>query len=64
MVKISEFIGQVIKENKKITWSTKKETLLSVMMVIVMVAVASLFFLGTDVVIYKLVNEVLNIGVK
>ncbi len=64
MVKISEFIDQVIKENKKITWSTKKETLLSVMMVIVMVAVASLFFLGTDVVIYKLVNEVLNIGVK
>ncbi len=64
MVKISEFVDQVLKENKKITWSTKKETLVSVMMVFIMVVIAALFFLGADAAIYKLVNLVLNIGVK
>lgn len=64
MLKIGEFIDQVVKENKKITWSTKKETVVSVMLVVVMVIVASLFFLGIDVVIYKLISSILNLGVK
>jgi len=63
MTKVTEFIGQVVKETRKISWSTKKETLGSLAMVIVMVIIASLFFLGVDVVMYKLVNIILNLGV-
>lgn len=64
MAKISEFIDQVVKENKKITWASKKEIMVSVIMVILMVAVASLCFLGIDVLLYKLINIALNIGGK
>lgn len=64
MVKVVEFIDQVIKETKKITWSNRKETMMSMMLVLVMVVIASLFFLGVDVVIYKLVSLVLNLGVN
>ena len=64
MLKVMEFIDQVAKETKKITWSTRKETTVSMMLVIVMVIIASLFFLGADVVIYKLVSTILNLGVN
>lgn len=64
MLKVVEFIDQVVKETKKITWSTKKETMVSMMLVLVMVVIASLFFLGADVVIYKLISSILNLGVN
>lgn len=63
MVKVTEFIDQVVKETRKINWSTRKETMMSLTMVIVMVVIASLFFLGVDMVMYKLVNLILNLGV-
>ena len=63
MMKVTEFVDQVVKETRKINWSTRKETLGSLAMVIVMVVIASLFFLGVDMVMYKLVNIILNLGV-
>ncbi|MEK6734002.1 MAG: preprotein translocase subunit SecE [Pseudomonadota bacterium] len=64
MVKVAEFIDQVRKEARKISWSTRKETTLSVMMVFGMVVVASLFFLLVDMTMYKVVNFLLNVGVN
>ena len=64
MLKVTEFIDQVTRETRKVTWSTKKETMVSVTMVFIMVIIASLFFLGVDVVMYKLVNIILNLGVN
>jgi preprotein translocase subunit SecE len=64
MVKVKEFIGQVIKETSKITWSTRKETSVSVMLVLVMVLLASLFFLLVDMSAYKAVQMLLNLGVN
>jgi preprotein translocase subunit SecE len=63
MVKVTEFIDQVVKESRRISWSSKKETISSVVMVVIIVLVASLFFLGIDMVVYKLINLILNIGV-
>lgn len=63
MVKVTEFIDQVIKESRRISWSNKKETISSVTMVIIIVLLASLFFLGIDMVMYKLINVILNLGV-
>lgn len=63
-MKVKEFIGQVIKETSKITWSTRKETSVSVMLVLVMVLLASLFFLLVDMSAYKAVQMLLNLGVN
>lgn len=64
MLKVKRFIDQVIKETSKITWSTRKETSVSVMLVVVMVIIASLFFLLVDVGAYKLIQLLLNLGVN
>ncbi|MBV9078037.1 MAG: preprotein translocase subunit SecE [Methylobacteriaceae bacterium] len=57
-----EFLAQVRAEGEKVTWPTRKETLVTSAMVFVMVVVASAFFLFTDFVLQKLVGLVLGIG--
>jgi preprotein translocase subunit SecE len=64
MLKVLEFIGQVKEEVRKITWSSKKETVMSVIMVVVVVFFASLFFLLVDMGVYKVVQLLLNLGVS
>jgi len=64
MLKVTEFIDQVVKETGKISWSTRKETTVSVMMVIVMVIIASLLFLLVDTALHKVVQLLLNLGVN
>ena len=51
-----KFIQQVRQETGKVTWPTRKETLVSTGMVFVMVILAALFFF--------LVDQVLSAGVK
>ena len=64
MLKVTEFIDQVVKETKKISWSTRKETTVSMMMVFGMVLIASLFFLLVDMTMYKVIQLLLNFGVN
>ena len=64
MLKVTEFVDQVVKEAKKITWSSRKETSLSVMLVFGMVVIASLFFFLVDMTMYKIVQLLLNLGVN
>jgi preprotein translocase subunit SecE len=64
MLKVTEFIDQVVKETGKISWSTRKETTVSMMMVIVMVIIASLLFLLVDTALHKIVQLLLNLGVN
>lgn len=54
-----EFIQQVRQETNKVTWPTRKETIITTIMVLIMVAVASVFFLGVDAVLRWIVNFVL-----
>lgn len=63
-MKFKEFAGQVVKEAKKITWSSRKETSLSVMMVFAMVLIASLFFFLVDMGMYRIIQFCLNLGVN
>ena len=51
-----KFIQQVRQETAKVTWPTRKETLISTGMVFVMVILAALFFF--------LVDQVLSAGIK
>ena len=57
-----EFAQQVRQEFFKITWPTRKETMMTTMMVFIMVILASLFFLLSDLVIRQIVDLVLGIG--
>ena len=64
MAKVSpfKFLQEVREETAKVTWPTRKETMITTAMVFVMVAVASIFFLVADQVIRILVTFVLGIG--
>ena len=58
MAKISplQFLQQVRQETSKVTWPTRKETMISTVMVFIMVIIAALFFFAVD--------QVLSAGVK
>lgn len=56
-----KFLQEVRQEVSKVTWPTRNETLVSTIMVLVMVALASLFFLLADQIISWLIQTVLSI---
>ncbi len=58
----AEFLQQVRNEGAKVTWPTRKETLVTTGMVFFMVIVASLFFLVVDQVCRFAVSLVLGLG--
>ncbi len=64
MAKISpgEFVRQVRQEGSKVTWTSRKETGTSTVMVFVMVILAALFFFGVDLVLAEVVQLVLRLG--
>jgi len=55
-----EFVEQVRSETSKVTWPTRKETIVTTIMVMIMVFFASLFFLGADTVLSWIVGLVLG----
>lgn len=57
-----EFLAQVRSEGEKVTWPTRKETMITSAMVFVMAVVASIFFLLADFIMQKAVALVLGIG--
>ncbi len=57
-----EFLRQVRQETSKVTWPTRKETLITTAMVFVMGAVAALFFFLVDMVLRTGVQFVLGLG--
>jgi len=57
-----EFFQQVRAEARKVTWPTRRETLITTAMVFVMVVLASLFFLVADQILSFVVAQVLQIG--
>jgi preprotein translocase subunit SecE len=46
-----EFLQEVRQETRKITWPTQKETMITTVMVLIMVVLASGFFLVVDAVL-------------
>jgi preprotein translocase subunit SecE len=51
-----EFLREVRSEANKVTWPTRKELTVSTIMVMIMVVVASLFFLGVDAILKWVVD--------
>ena len=58
----AEFVRQVRQEVSKVTFPTRRETLISAVMVLVMVVIAGVFFLITDNVIQLFIKVVLGLG--
>jgi preprotein translocase subunit SecE len=56
-----QFLQQVRQETSKVTWPSRNEVLISTIMVLVLVAFASLFFLAADQLISWLVGLMLSI---
>jgi preprotein translocase subunit SecE len=57
-----EFIQQVRAEGSKVTWPTRRETLITTGIVILMVIVASIFFVSVDQAIRLAVGFILSLG--
>lgn len=57
-----QFIQEVRKEVDKVTWPTRKEVWVTTLAVLVMVTVASIFFMIADLVLGSAVNFILGLG--
>lgn len=56
------FIRQVRQEASKVTWPSRKETMVTTGMVFVMVFIASMFFFMVDLGIQSVVKFILSLG--
>jgi len=57
-----EFIQQVRAEATKVTWPTRRETLITTGLVLLMVVVASLFFVSVDQAIRLALTFIMSLG--
>ncbi len=60
-MKYLNFLKEVKQEGKKIVWPTRKETLITTAMVLLMVLIFSIFFLLVDNIIAWLVKSLMGL---
>jgi preprotein translocase subunit SecE len=60
--KPAQFFREVKQEAAKVTWPTRKETLVTTLMVFVMVVVVALFFFLVDRVLNFGIGQILGLG--
>ncbi|NOZ67066.1 MAG: preprotein translocase subunit SecE [Alphaproteobacteria bacterium] len=56
----AEFVRQVRQETSKVVWPTRKETMVTTIMVFIMAAVMAVFFLGVDQLLSYLIKLILG----
>ncbi len=59
----AQFVSEVRQEAAKVTWPSRKETILTTIMVCIMAIIASIFFLFADAFISRFVDWLLKLGV-
>ena len=57
-----EFLQQVRAEGSKVTWPSRRETVVTTLMVAAMAVFASVFFLLSDQIISRVVALILSLG--
>jgi preprotein translocase subunit SecE len=57
-----EFINQVRAETKKVVWPSRRETIMTGVMVMIMTTILALFFLGVDSAFNAIVNALLSLA--
>ncbi|HVY13071.1 MAG TPA: preprotein translocase subunit SecE [Alphaproteobacteria bacterium] len=63
MNKVVEFFSEVKKETAKVTWPTRKETILTSVMVVVLSTVMAVFFLGVDSILAYVMRFIINLRI-
>lgn len=58
----AKFIREVRTEVGKVTWPTRKETIVSTIMVLVLAFVAAIFFLAVDGIFAFAIEKILGLG--
>jgi preprotein translocase subunit SecE len=58
----TEFVKQVQTEARKITWPTRRETIMTGVMVMIMTTLLGVFFLGVDSIFDLIVNALLRLA--
>lgn len=58
----AQFVREVRSEVSRVTWPTRKETLISTLMVCVLSVIAAVFFLAIDSILSHAVRFILNLG--
>ena len=58
----AKFIREVRSEVSKVTWPTRKETITSTMMVLILALIAALFFLAVDGIFGYIIGKILGLG--
>ena len=56
-----EFVNQVRNEARKVVWPTRKETVTTAIMVLIMTTLLAIFFLGVDAVFATIVKYLLGL---
>jgi preprotein translocase subunit SecE len=57
-----EFMRQVQAETKKVVWPTRRETVMTAVMVVIMTTVLALFFLAVDTTLQAIVAALLKLA--
>ncbi len=57
-----EFVRQVRQEVSKVTWPSRKETMVTSVMVFIMVILTGIFFLAVDQVLSFAIRQILGLG--
>lgn len=57
-----EFMRQVEAERKKIAWPTRRETVMTGVMVVIMTTLLAIFFLGVDTMFRAIVDALLSLA--
>jgi preprotein translocase subunit SecE len=60
--KAFEFIPQVRQEVKKVTWPTRRETLMTTAFVFGFAVIAAIYFMLVDQVVYRMIHFILGFG--
>lgn len=58
----AKYIREVRQEAGRVTWPTRKETMISTMMVLVLAFIAAVFFLAVDNIISFLIRYIFGIS--
>ncbi len=62
MTKFFSFLSEVKREGHKVTWPTRKETMMGTVMVLILAALAAVFFMFVDWVLGSSVRALLQLG--
>jgi len=62
MTSPAEFIRQVKQEGTKVTWPTRRETLMAGLMVLIVVVIFGGFFFGVDFVVSSAIKWLLGLN--